>query len=126
MKQKPISELEQVIMNIIWTKKSSSIRGVVEILQKDKRVAYTTVATILQRLFNKGMVTRKESKSGYIYYPKLTREKYSQNIARVFLNKFVASFGDTAIASFAESIEKLPEKKRTYFLKLMEKYEKNK
>ncbi|MBI2420970.1 MAG: BlaI/MecI/CopY family transcriptional regulator [Candidatus Levybacteria bacterium] len=126
MKQKPISELEQLVMNIIWTKKNSSVKDVVEALQKEKKLAYTTVATILQRLFSKGLVTRKEHKFGYIYSPKLSKEKYSKNIARTFLDKFVDSFGDIAIASFAESIDKLPGKKREYFLKLLEENDKSK
>ena len=126
MKQKPISELEEKIMNIVWEQRRCSARDVLVVLEKDRKLAYTTVATILQRLHSKGLVKRIEDKSGHIYSPKLSKESYSRNIASSFLRKFIDSFGDTAIASFAESIDKLPEKKRKYFLEILEEHDKDK
>ena len=126
MKTKSLGELEQQIMDILWEHRQCSARDVLTILEKEKKLAYTTVATILKRLYEKGLLIRKEKRIGYIYSPKLSKERYSKNIARVFLNKFINSFGDTAIASFADSIDKLPTKKREYFLKLLEEHEKNK
>jgi predicted transcriptional regulator len=124
MKVVQLGELEKEVMDIVWEKKHCSTRDVLTKL--DKKLAYTTVATILHRLFDKGLVIRKEDKSGYTYSPKLTKEKYSHNIAKSFLAKFTASFGDTAIASFADCIDRLPAKKRSYFLKLLNEHDKTK
>ncbi len=126
MKSNSLGELEQQVMDIVWDSRQCSARDVLTILEKDKRLAYTTVATILQRLYEKGLLTKEENKQGHIYSPKLSRESYSKNIAQSFLKKFIASFGDTAIASFAESVDKLPTKKREYFLKLLDEHDKNK
>lgn len=123
---KSISELEQVVMDIVWELKGCSVRDVVKKLQSTRKLAYTTVATILQRLYDKGMVERKESKQGYTYYPKLSKQSYSKKLAKSFLGNFFKSYGDTAIASFAETIDELPEKKRKYFLELFNDHEKNK
>lgn len=126
MKSASLGKLEKQVMDIIWEHKQCSARDVLNKLETDRKLAYTTVATILQRLCEKGLIRKTEDKSGYIYFPKLTKEKYSKNIAQSFLKKFINSFGDTAIASFAESIDKLPTKKREYFLKLLEEHDKNK
>lgn len=126
MQMKSISELEQVVMDIVWELKGCSVRDVVGKLQSTRKLAYTTVATILQRLYDKGMVERKESKQGYAYYPKLSKQSYSKKLAKSFLGNFFKSYGDTAIASFAETIDELPEKKRKYFLELFNDHEKNK
>lgn len=126
MKTTNLGELEKQIMDIVWECKSCSARDILTKLEKDRKLAYTTVATILQRLYDKGLVTRKDDKLGHIYSPKLSKEKYSRNIAQSFLNKFIHSFGDAAIASFAESIDKLPEEKRKYFLEILEDNDKNK
>lgn len=126
MKSKNLGELEKQIMDIIWECKSCSARDVLVVLDKDRKLAYTTIATILQRLYDKGLLKRTENKSGYVYSPKLSKESYSRNIAQTFLKKFINSFGDIAIASFAESIDKLPEEKRKYFLKMLEEHDKNK
>lgn len=126
MKSNSLGELEQQIMDIIWEYRQCSTRDILAKLKQEKKLAYTTVATILQRLYEKGLLTKKEDKLGYIYSPKLSKEKYSRNIAQSFLKKFIDSYGNTAIASFAQSIDKLPEKKRKYFLEILEEYDKNK
>lgn len=126
MKSTSLGRLEQQIMDIVWKQKHSSARDVLVILEKDKKLAYTTVATILQRLCDKGLLSRKEMTSGHIYSPKVSREKFTKSVAKSFLTKFIDSFGDTAIASFADSVDKLPSKKRDYFLKLLEEHDKNK
>ena len=120
MKSTSLGELEQQIMNILWACKNCSARDILKQLQKKRTLAYTTVATILQRLYDKGLVKRKEATSGYMYSPKLSKESYSKNLAQSFLQKFIDSFGDTAIVSFADSIDKLPKKKRDYFLQILE------
>lgn len=114
-----LGALEQRIMDIVWERRSCSVRDILIKLSNNKKLAYTTVATILNRLYEKGLVTRREGKNGYTYSPKISKEKYSQNIAKSFIKTFMNSFGDAAIASFAQGIDKLPEAKRKYFLKLL-------
>ena len=126
MKTTSLGELEQQIMDIVWEYKHCSARDVLTKLEHGKKLAYTTIATILQRLYDKRLLNRKEDKSGYTYSPKVSKEKYTKNVAQSFLRKFIDSFGDTAIASFAESVDKLPTKKREYFVKLLNEHDKNK
>lgn len=126
MRATSLGELEQQAMDIVWEQKKCSARDVLNKLEGEKKLAYTTVATILQRLYDKGLIRRTEDKAGHIYSPKVSKQSYSRNIAQTFLKKFIDSFGDMAIASFADSIDKLPDKKRKYFLELLEEDDKNK
>ena len=126
MKIKALSELEQEVMNVVWENNSCSVRDVLKEISQKKELAYTTVATILLRLHEKGMVTRNDKDFAILYLPKISKEDYSKSIAGSFFNKFFQSFGDTAIASFAESIEELPKEKKKYFLDLLEKHDENK
>lgn len=126
MKSKPISGLEQEVMNIVWDRKTCTARDVVTEMAKKRELAYTTVATILQRLYDKGLVARKGNGATLLYSPKITKKVYSKTIAHEFVKKFLYSYGDTAIASFAQSIDKLPKEKREYFLKLLEENDTNK
>lgn len=113
-------------MNIVWECRGCLIRDVLERLNKRKKLAYTTVATILQRLYKKGLVTRSDKDFAIRYCPKVSKEDYSKRMAKTFIAKFFSSFGDAAIASFAESIETIPKEKKDYFLKLLEKHNENK
>jgi len=126
MKTRQLSGLEQEIMNIVWELEGCSVRGVLEKINQDKQLAYTTVATILQRLHKKGLVTRRGEGISFIYSPKLSKETYSKNLAQTFISKFFNSFGDVGLASFAESIDELPSQKKGYLLELLEEYDKAK
>ena len=126
MKLRQLSELEQEVMNIVWQLDECSIRTVLEKVNKNKQLAYTTIATILQRLHEKGLIIKRNEGIAFLYSPKLSKASYSKNIAQLFITKFFSSFGDIAIASFAESIDTLPRKKKEYLLELLENYDKAK
>ena len=126
MNPKSLSGLEESVMNIVWELKECSVRDVRERMNKIKPRAYTTVATIFQRLHDKGLVNKKLVGSSFLYSPKLTKGAYSKSLAKSFINRFFTSFGDAAISSFAESIDSLPKTKKEYLLKLLEDYDKTK
>lgn len=120
---KTLGELEQLVMEIVWKSKKSSVRDILQDLHKKRLIAYTTVATIMQRLFNKGLVGRKTEKNSYRYFPKVSKESYAKSLTKSFVKKLEKSFGDVAISSFAEGIESLPKDKKIYLLKILARYE---
>ena len=126
MLQKTLSPLEQEVMNIVWELKECSIRDVVEKLNQEKKLAYTTVSTLLQRLFEKGLVNRNSHSTVLSYTPKVSKELYGKKMAKSFIQAFMSSFGEAAIVSFAESIDKLPKDKKDHLLQLLEKQNENK
>jgi BlaI family penicillinase repressor len=117
MNKKTLSPLEQEIMVVVWNLKKCHAREVLNKLKKP--LAYTTIATILQRLYKKGMVGKTSEGNIFVYSPKSTSEEYSKKIAKSFLLNFFESFGDSAIVSFAESVESLPKNKKAEFLNLL-------
>ena len=126
MLRKTLSPLEQEAMNIVWELKECSIRDVVEKFNQEKKLAYTTVATLLQRLFEKGLVNRNNHNTILSYTPKISKDIYGKKMAKSFIQTFMSSFGEAAIVSFAESIDKLPKDKKDYLLRLLEKQNENK
>ena len=126
MLQKTLSPLEQEAMNIVWELNECSIRDVVEKFNQEKKLAYTTVATLLQRLFEKGLVNRNNHNTILSYTPKISKDIYGKKMAKSFIRNFMSSFGEAAIVSFAESIDKLPRDKKDYLLRLLEKQNENK
>ena len=64
--QKPTaSELE--ILQVLWTRGSSTVREVHEALSEQKSLGYTTVLKLLQIMTAKGSVRRNEEQRAHVY-----------------------------------------------------------
>lgn len=119
-----LSNLEQETMDIVWNLGECTVRDVVDAREGKKHLAYTTIATIIDRLYTKKFLKRVPKGKQYVYVPRISKEEFSTNVATNFIQRFMKNFGDIAIASFAESIEKLPEKKRRSLVEKIQTYEK--
>ncbi|HUR50558.1 MAG TPA: BlaI/MecI/CopY family transcriptional regulator [Mycobacteriales bacterium] len=74
-------ELESTVMDRLWNADAPrSVREVMEELQRERTIAYTTVMTVLERLFRKGMLTRVEQGRAYLYSPAQSRADYTAGI----------------------------------------------
>jgi predicted transcriptional regulator len=124
MKQKHISEFEQEVMTILWGKKTASVKDVQLALPKGKSLAYNTVGTILERLYEKEFINKKNRSGVNMFSPRVSKKSYSENIMKTFLKKFMTTFGDVGFASFVKSVDTLPKEKREYFLTLLKRYDK--
>ena len=71
-----LGELERQIMDVVWKAGDATVRDVVEILQKRRDIAYTTVMTVMNRLVEKRVLTRKERSSAFTYTAAQKRESF--------------------------------------------------
>jgi len=80
------------------------VRGALE--RRGIRLAYTTVATILARLYAKGLVRRRrepcQGGERYVYRPAEVEQKYLRNILR----GVVAMFGPAGVVHLNEELAK--------------------
>jgi BlaI family transcriptional regulator, penicillinase repressor len=68
------AELE--VVKVLWDRGPSTVREVLEHLHsRGRRVAYTTVLTVLSRLEQKAVVASDKSGQAYVYKAKVSREK---------------------------------------------------
>jgi len=79
------SELE--ILQVLWQKKSATVRDVHEVILTTKDAGYTTTLKLMQIMFEKGLVTRDSSNKTHIYQPAVSKEKTQT----LFLNKMIDS-----------------------------------
>lgn len=75
-------------MEVLWTAGQSSVRDVVERL--DRKLAYTTVMTTLDRLFKKGMLERQKSQRAFLYSPRLSSQEWKRQSAGDLIAGFLA------------------------------------
>ena len=73
-----MGELEAAVMDVLWGAAGPLTPGQVqEVLSADRSLAYTTVMTVLVRLWQKGRVGRESHGRAYAYHPLQSREAYA-------------------------------------------------
>ena len=76
----PLSDAEREVLKILWERGPASARRVLETLRdKGNTWAYTTLATLLQRLETKGYVSIDKSEAAHVFKALATREDLIQD-----------------------------------------------
>lgn len=115
-----LGELEKEVMEVVWQNaKPTTVRHVFESIRKKRKIAYTTVMTIMGRLVKKGFLKTEVSGKAYIYKAVFSKDKFLTRISREIIKNLTSNFGDTAIAHFAQELDKIPADKRQRLLKIL-------
>ncbi len=123
-KPSPFGDLEEKVMEFLWEKGSGSVREVRQYLGENK-FAHTTVMTVMDRLYKKGILKREKEGKGYRYYPVISREQFEAEVAKKVVKDMLKSSPSTALAAFEGLIEELPEEEIDRIRKLFEEKIKN-
>ena len=67
------AELE--IMQVVWDRGKATVRDVYETLNEHRKVAYTTVLTMMKLLEHKGFLSRDDSERTHVYKPRRQRQR---------------------------------------------------
>ncbi|NUR99643.1 MAG: BlaI/MecI/CopY family transcriptional regulator [Kribbellaceae bacterium] len=95
-------ELEAAVMERLWSwGRPAVVREVLDDLNTDRDLAYTTVMTVMDNLHRKGWLTREREGRAYRYEPVASRQEYNAELMREIL----AGSGDQAgtLLRFVES-----------------------
>lgn len=105
--KQPLGELEAEIMEIVWRLKTVSVRAVLNRLKRRRKVAYTTVMTVMSRLAEKGILKRKLGKinGAYLYTFIQDKESFLAASSKKLINNLISNFGEVAVAQFIDMIE---------------------
>jgi predicted transcriptional regulator len=71
-----LTELELKIITILWDLGGGTVRDIVDAQSAEPPLAYTTVATVLKILEDKGFIRSSKSGRVLVYSARLTREAY--------------------------------------------------
>jgi predicted transcriptional regulator len=83
-----LGPLEISVMGVLWESGESSVREVVERL--DRQLAYTTVMTTLDRLFKKGLLNRRKLDRAFLYSPCFSQPNWERKMAHDLVAGFLA------------------------------------
>lgn len=119
---KELSEHEELIMRIFWRLEKALVREVLDELSEPKP-PYTTLASTIRLLANKGYLSFRKYGTVYQYFPLVTQEEYSRkSVNNLVKNYFQGSVGN--FLSFMVRDNKISDQEIDELQKLIENYEK--
>ena len=85
---KPVlTDQELEIMKIVWMRGSATVRDVYEELLKRRKIAYTTVMTMMGILEQKGHLKKDADERAYVYTPAQPQREVVGNMVHDFLKR---------------------------------------
>ena len=107
MKQQTLTKGEMQVMNILWDMQRGACVADVQQQYPEPQPAYTTIATFLRILEQKGFVERRKGNTGklHFYYPLMTRERYRRLVMDDVKQTFFGGSVKSLVSFFAEEDE---------------------
>ena len=101
----PGGDLEYAVLVALFEMGSASARQVHARVGEPERLAYTTIATVLDRLHGKRLVERELEGKAFIYRPQVKRGALDRARARQALKKLLGSEPRPAMAALVDAVE---------------------
>lgn len=105
-----IGDLEAEVLRVLKSSGHASAGEVVERVQPDRIIAYTTASTTLDRLFRKGLVTRKAvaGKTGQKYvYSAVNDRGIEKRLVDASVSRLVDAFGPAVTSTIYDKLNEI-------------------
>lgn len=82
-----LTDQELEIMKIVWQRERASVRDVYEALLERRKIAYTSVMTMMKILEQKNYLKKSQEERAYIYTPTRPQKQVIKGLVREFVNR---------------------------------------
>ena len=93
-------ELE--IMKVVWKLETATVRQVYETMLEHRRIAYTTVMTMMNILEQKGYLKKQQGDRAYIYQPTKPQAQVIRGMVREFVERVFNGSAEPLVAHLIE------------------------
>lgn len=97
-----------VLSSLYEIGKPVRVREIYEKMKEKRKIAYTTVMTIMNTLYEKGILDRKviEGRGGllYVYWAKMSRSEIERSAVKYIMDSLVKNFGE-AVTSYLVGVK---------------------
>jgi len=103
--KKVFGDLEANILEKVWEKEPVTVREVFKDISEERKLAYTTVMTILTRLANKGILKQTKKGNAYVYTSIWKRDELIEHVVGEVLEGLFEDFGDFTREKVLEKLD---------------------
>jgi len=89
-------------MKVIWKIDTATVRQVYETMLEHRRIAYTTVMTMMNILEQKGYLKKQQGDRAYVYRPAQPQKQVIRSMVREFLDRVFNGSAEPLLAHLVE------------------------
>ena len=87
MTRQKLTPRELAIMDVVWDRGAATVRDVHDALSRRRKVAYTTVMTLMNILATKGHLARRRDERAYVYTATRPRQQAVARLVTDFVDR---------------------------------------
>ena len=96
-------------MKVVWERETATVRDVYEALLEHRKVAYTTVMTMMKILEQKKYLKRTQADRAYVYRPAQPKRQVIGAMVREFVNRVFNGSAEPLLVHLVEEHNLSPE-----------------
>lgn len=97
------------IMRVLWDRGEATVADVQELLDLEKPLAYSTVATVLSRMEQKGLVTHRAEGRVFYYQPAISEDGVGTSLVDELVDRVFGGSPSALVSHLLESEQVDPE-----------------
>lgn len=83
----PFGETEMEVLHHVWQLGEATVKQVLNLIRKDREVAYTTIMTVMRNLEKKGYLKYRKDGVTYVYEPAVEPESVRSSLVEDIIQK---------------------------------------
>jgi len=119
-KKATLTDQELEIMKIVWSLNEATVRDVYEHLLERRKIAYTTVMTLMKILETKGHLEKTSTERAHLYRPSVPKQQVIGGMVRDFVNRVFNGSAEPLLVHLVED-EGLSEQELAEIIRLARK-----
>src|SRR5208282_4049533 len=93
-----LTEQELEIMKVVWKLETATVRQVYETMLEHRRIAYTTVMTMMNILEQKGYLKKDQADRAFVYRPSQPQHQVIRSMVREFVDRVFSGSAEPLVA----------------------------
>jgi predicted transcriptional regulator len=93
-----IGSLEADILAVVWEHERTTVRRVYETLRERRKIAYTTVMTVMNNLVKKHLLEQDKENIAYVYTPAIPGREVAQTVLFSVVEKLLRGQYNVAVS----------------------------
>jgi BlaI family penicillinase repressor len=102
-KHTTLTPQELEIMKLVWQREAATVRDIYEALLEHRKIAYTTVMTMMKILENKGYLKKRRQDRAFIYRPAHPKNQVIGGMLREFIDRVFNGSAEPLLVHLVET-----------------------